>query len=192
MDEHYIPKVSIIIPVYNGSKYLNYAIESALDQTYNNTEIIVINDGSTDNGLTDEIAKGYGDQIRYFHKDNGGTSSSLNFGIKKMCGDYFSWLSHDDIYLPHKIEKQISYLTNNNLKICYSKVILIDDKGSIIRKDHSQWYPRTEAIKKILPANYINGCSILINIECFKKVGIFNEKLKYTQDTEMWIRLLSR
>lgn len=72
------PLVSIIIPVYNGSDYLEEAIESALNQTYKNIEIIVINDGSTDNGATEMIALKYRDQIRYFHKTNGGVSSALN------------------------------------------------------------------------------------------------------------------
>ena len=90
------PKVSIVIPVYNGEDYLAYAIDSALSQTYENKEIVVINDGSTDN--TDEICKSYGDKIRYFVKKNGGVASALNLAIEKMDGEYFSWLSHDDAY----------------------------------------------------------------------------------------------
>ena len=79
------PLVSIVIPVYNGSNYMREAIDSALAQTYENVEIIVVNDGSTDDGETDRIARSYGDKIRYFAKDNGGVSSALNKGIKEMC-----------------------------------------------------------------------------------------------------------
>ena len=104
------PKVSIIIPVYNGSDYLKEAIESALAQTYKNTEIIVINDGSKDNGATENIALSFGKKICYFRKSNGGVASALNFGIRKMTGDYFSWLSHDDIYLPKKLQKQVNLI----------------------------------------------------------------------------------
>ena len=94
------PLVSIVIPVYNGSDYLAEAIDSALAQTYGNIEIIVINDGSSDNGKTREVAGKYGDRIRYFEKENGGVPTALNLGIKEMKGDYFSWLSHDDVYFP--------------------------------------------------------------------------------------------
>src|SRR4026207_13272 len=93
------PLVSIVIPVYNGANFMREAINSALAQTYKNTEVIVVNDGSTDNGLTDAIAKEYGDKICYFRKENGGCGSALNMGIANMKGDYFSWLSHDDVYL---------------------------------------------------------------------------------------------
>ena len=80
------PKVSIIIPIYNGEKYMNEAIDSALSQTYDNCEIIVINDGSTDH--TEAIAKSYGDKIRYFYKENGGVSTALknNYMLYRQRG----------------------------------------------------------------------------------------------------------
>ena len=106
------PLVSIIIPVYNGSNYLKKAIDSALSQTYKNIEIIVVNDGSKDDGATEQVALSYGDKINYYLKENGGVSSALNFGISKMKGDYFSWLSHDDEYTQTKIEK-------NKVKLLY-------------------------------------------------------------------------
>ena len=192
MREDLNPKVSIVIPVYNGSNYLREAIDSALAQTYKNIEIIVVNDGSDDGSKTEEIALAYGNKIKYYFKDNGGTASAFNYGICRMTGNFFCWLSHDDIFLKHKIKEQVSFLQDSNIKICYSKVYIIDEQGHITREDNSPWYPRMVAIKKIIQANYINGCSIMIASECFKEVGLFNEELKYTQDTEMWIRLLSK
>ena len=100
-------KVTIVIPVYNGSNFMKVAIDSAIAQTYDNKEILVINDGSTDNGETEKIALSYGNKIRYIKKENGGVATALNLAIKEMKGDYLSWLSHDDIYKPYKIEKQI-------------------------------------------------------------------------------------
>ena len=108
-------KVSIIIPVYNGANYMRDAIDSALAQTYENIEVIVINDGSTDNGKTDKIARSYGDKIRYYNKKNGGVASAINYGLEKMTGDYFSWLSHDDRYLPNKVSDEISFLEEKKL-----------------------------------------------------------------------------
>ena len=78
---NYSPLVSIVIPVYKGATYMRIAIDSALAQTYLNTEVIVVNDGSPDDGETEKIALSYGDKIRYFTKPNGGCASALNFGI---------------------------------------------------------------------------------------------------------------
>ncbi|QQS18926.1 glycosyltransferase family 2 protein [Candidatus Saccharibacteria bacterium] len=100
------PKVSIVIPVYNGSNYLREAIDSALAQTYKNVETIVVNDGSTDGGATEKIAKSYGSKIRYYNKENGGVASTLNFGTQKMTGEYFSWLSHDDLYEKERLKSK--------------------------------------------------------------------------------------
>ena len=105
---NYQPLVSIVIPVFRGEPYLREAIDSCLSQTYPNIEIIVVNDGSDDDGRTDAIARSYGDKIRYYAKENGGVSSALNFGISQMRGEWFSWLSHDDVFLPDKTEKQVS------------------------------------------------------------------------------------
>ena len=121
-----LPLVSIIIPVYNGSNYMREAIDSALAQTYPNIEIIVINDGSNDNGATEKIALGYGEKITYIKKENGGVSSALNAGIEAMHGEYFSWLSHDDKYLPEKIETQVAvliqYQDDDIIALCISEL----------------------------------------------------------------------
>ena len=101
------PLVSIIIPVFNGSNYLANAIDSALGQTYPHCEVIVVNDGSNDEGATESIARSYGDRIRYHYKENGGVASAMNLGIRLTHGDYFSWLSHDDYYHPDKILHQL-------------------------------------------------------------------------------------
>ncbi len=90
MSDVFNPLVSIIIPVYNGSNYVKEAIDSALAQTYKNIEVIVVNDGSTDN--TEKIVKSYGDKIRYFYKENGGVASALNLAIENSKGEYISWL----------------------------------------------------------------------------------------------------
>ena len=111
----YEPKISIVIPAYNASNYLAEAIDSALSQTYKNVEIIVVNDGSPDDGATAKVAAKYGDKIRYFEKPNGGSASALNVGIANMTGEWFSWLSHDDLYEPKKLEKQIEYINSLNL-----------------------------------------------------------------------------
>ena len=188
------PKVSIIIPVYNGSNYLREAIDSALCQTYENIEVIVVNDGSNDGGKTDKICRSYGNQIRYFKKDNGGVATALNKGIEEMTGEYFSWLSHDDVYYPNKIEEQVKFL--NTLKdkntIIYSDVDYIDENSKLTSStNHSESYPITKLDSGVFSVlkGLTNGCSMLIPRNCFKKVGLFNESLKTTNDYEMWFRI---
>lgn len=184
------PRVSIIIPVYNGSNYLNEAIDSALAQTYKHIEVIVVNDGSNDGGKTEEIAVSYGDKIRYFVKENGGVSSALNTGIREMTGDYFSWLSHDDVYLPNKLELQISALKQEAAPvILYGDYYIINAKSEVIGLRRVQHLPPDQFLYSIITSFPVSGCTTLIPRLCFNEVGFFNEKLKTTQDYDMWIRL---
>lgn len=187
------PMVSIIIPVYNGSKYLDCAIDSALSQTYKNIEIIVVNDGSSDRGKTERIAKSYGDKIRYIYKENGGVSTALNLAIDEMRGEYFSWLSHDDTYEPNKVEIEIDYLRKNSLfgqkVIVYSDYYLIDTRGRILSravKDHDELMEKPEYA--LLKGN-INGLSLLIPKSAFNDCGKFDTTLKATQDYELWRKM---
>src|SRR5438128_870737 len=104
------PAVSVILPVYNGEDYLRLAIDSVLAQTLQDFELIIIDDGSSDS--TPSIITSYGDQVRSIRQDNAGVGAAFNHGIRISTGQYISWLSHDDIYLPAKLEKQLRALVN--------------------------------------------------------------------------------
>lgn len=193
--KNYKPLVSIIIPVYNGSNYLKESIESALSQTYDNIEIIVVNDGSKDEGKTESIALSYGDRIRYLNKENGGVSSALNYGIRNMNGEWFSWLSHDDLYFPTKIEDEVNAIIDSKGKfVVYCGGILIDSDGnkinvklrSIEKTDDS---PK-ETMLKNLKHNRLGGCSFLVSKMAFDEVGLFDENIRTVSDYDMWYRLL--
>ena len=108
----YEPKVSIIIPVYNGSNFLAEAVDAALAQTYKNCEILVVNDGSTDDGASEKIALSYGDKVRYYLKENGGVSSVLNFAFEKMTGEWFSWLLMMIYIIPKKLKSRLRLSMN--------------------------------------------------------------------------------
>lgn len=182
------PLVSIIIPVYNGEDYISLAIQSALRQTYKNIEIIVVDDGSVDK--TSKICKSYGNLIRYIKKENGGVSSALNVGIENMRGTYFNWLSHDDIYMPNKVEVEINYLKEHNLlgtdTILFSDHGVIDEKGNCtgIEKKFSSLL-NSNPIYPLYRSD-INGLTLLIPKEAFKKVGLFDCNLKCVQDYQLW------
>lgn len=191
----FAPKVSIVIPVFNGANYLREAIDSALAQTYENVEVLVINDGSVDDGATEAIAKAYGNAITYYCKANGGVASALNVGIRLATGDYISWLSHDDLYCPQKIERQIAVLASNPSPetILYSDYEMIDAENSLlktVRLDAATPADIRQAFLKLLFLASVHGCSLLLPKKCFVEVGYFNESLRTTQDYDVWFRLL--
>lgn len=199
----YQPKVTIIIPVYNGSNFLAEAIDAALAQTYHNCEVIVVNDGSKDDGASEKIALSYGDKIKYYYKENGGVSSALNFALEKMTGEWFSWLSHDDLYYPQKIEKQIAFINDllvEDPTLDLNKITVrsatesIDRDGRVIKRPSYRDVPRMELpIDTILNnvSNYrLSGCSFLLPISCVSDVGEFAENIRTVSDVEYWYRLL--
>lgn len=193
------PKVSIIIPVYNGGKYVSMAIDSALRQTYDNIEIIVVNDGSTDD--TEKICKSYGDKIKYIKKENGGVSTALNAAIKQMTGQYFSWLSHDDRLYKNHIEENIKFLQfcGNDKTIPYSCFDIIDSEGEIKTRDTIVAGIYISDFKLSLYTHYacilrgeVNGGNIIIPKNAFEECGYFEEGNKITQEKDMWSRLLKK
>lgn len=190
------PKVSIIIPVYNGSKYLREAIYSAVSQTYPNIEVIVVNDGSKDKGKTEEVALSFGDRIKYFSKENGGVSTALNYGIQNMTGEYFSWLSHDDVYTLDKIEKQIEELNKYpHDTILYGGYELVNNNTEKLGQvDPSSLYPLDKLNISLFPLlrGLINGCSLLIHKSWFEKVGLFDPNLRSTQDYDLWYKMFKQ
>ena len=199
----YEPKVTIIIPVYNGSNFLAEAIDAALAQTYKNCEILVVNDGSTDDGASEKIALSYGDKVHYYLKENGGVSSVLNYAFEKMTGEWFSWLSHDDLYYPEKIEKQIAFineLIDENPNLDIKKITVrtatesIDKDGNVIKTPSYKDVPKHEKpIDTILNniSNYrLSGCSFLLPASCIEDVGGFNKSIRTVSDVEYWYRLL--
>lgn len=193
--ERFCPRVSIVIPVYNGSNYMKEAIGSALSQTYPNIEVIVVNDGSTDNGETDKIARSYGDRIRYIKKPNGGVATALNEGIKIMTGEYFAWLSHDDIYTFDKIEREIEYLFKQSDKTTFvaGGYTIVDKAGNKLYDVNLKNRYTDDQINKPLFAvmrGGINGCATLIHKSHFNRVGLFNPELPTTQDYDLWFRIL--
>ncbi len=189
------PLVSIVIPVYNGSNYMREAIDSALAQTYENCEVIVINDGSTDDGETEEIARSYGNRIRYYHKENGGVATAVNLGIRKMKGEYFSWLSHDDIFYPNKIKMQIEAIDRigNPMTIAHGSFVFwnmnTNEKAKVNLLDvYDREQLETSCFAPVFLA--IHGSTVLIHRKHFERVGVYDTKLLATQDSEFLFRVM--
>ena len=186
------PKVSIVIPVYNGANYLREALLSAISQTYGNKEILVIDDGSNDDGATERIAKEFEGQVTYIWKPNGGVATALNRGIEEMTGDYFSWLSHDDIYGASKIASQIAMLeAQPDIRSCiaYGDFATFTDSPSRATRA-SLPAPSPEQFRYFITTqNSLHGCTLLIPRQAFKEHGLFDSSLRTTQDYDLWFRM---
>ena len=189
------PMVSIVIPLYNGSNYVEEAIRSAISQTYSNVEIIVVNDGSTDEGAGKRICEKYADRIRYVEKENGGCASALNYGIHLAQGEYISWLSHDDLYLPCKVERQIQIYEKYNLDrentIISNPARLINADGEMIMHPGRKvrgLRTAQKAFRYLLFGACPNGCGLLIPKACFEKAGGFEEDLRFVLDWNLWLK----
>jgi len=184
--------VSIVIPVYNTEKFIKECIESVLRQTYDKIEVIAVDDGSTDNSL--KILNQFSGKIKIISKSNGGTASALNAGIKEMKGEWFKWLSADDLLLPNSIQElvnEIDKLENKNY-ILYSNYNIIDSEGKIIKEFIEPNYNSKELfeINTILLDHFIgNATTSLIHRSAFDKHGLFDENVDFGEDYEMWLRL---
>ena len=190
------PLVSIVIPLYNGSNYVAEAIDCALAQTYPNVEVIVVNDGSTDDGAGREICLSYGDKIRYFEKENGGCSSALNFGVRQAKGEFISWLSHDDLYDLNKVEFQISCYEKQGLD---PKTTLVSNPGRLINGKKEPIYRPNSAVRQhldsrkmleyILFGDGFHGCGLMIPKAFFDQGLSFREDMRFVLDWNLWQKM---
>jgi glycosyltransferase involved in cell wall biosynthesis len=166
--------VSVVIPVYNSERYLEECLDSVISQTYQNIEIIIVDDGSTDSSL--DILKRYSDKVNIISQKNNGLSSALNLGISKMKGHWFKWFSPDDIMYPYTIET----LVNESKKhpdntIIYSNWNIIDDTGNVLREFHESDYNELSDFDyniRLLDGQQINVNTTLIPSSLFDKCSI--------------------
>jgi glycosyltransferase involved in cell wall biosynthesis len=188
------PFVSIVMPVYNGGHYFEMALQSALSQNYGRFEIVVIDDGSKDDRFAERVSVKGGEKVRYFYQENAGVAGALNNGLAQMRGDIFCWLSHDDLFEPHKLMAQVQYFSDLAKKdaVLFSDYDLIDPNGAVfqnIRLDHAKF--RRAPISPLL-SGAINGCTIFAPADVMRDVGEFELSYRYTQDYRFWNRLLKK
>jgi glycosyltransferase involved in cell wall biosynthesis len=187
------PTVSVILPVYNGEQYIRFAIESVLDQTFQDYELIIIDDGSVD--ATASIVRSYGPRVRYVRQDNTGVAGAFNHGLRLASGRYISWLSHDDVLKPAKLEKQVCAVSQASAPaVCYTDVQTIDSHGTIVTEHRLPEYTRQDALRHVLTGGTIclASYSVLYDRRCIDDVGCYSETWRYTQDVDMLARLARR
>ena len=165
--------VSVVIPVYNSEKFLEECLDSILTQTYQNIEIIAVDDGSTDS--SPDILERYSDKINIISQKNQGLASALNLGISKMKGDWFKWFSPDDVMYSNTIEILINEAKNPPSTILYSNWNIIDETGNILREFHESNYNELSEYDfnvRLLDGQQINVNTTLIPAIFLKKYGI--------------------
>jgi glycosyltransferase involved in cell wall biosynthesis len=165
--------VSVVIPVYNSAHFLKESLESVINQTYSNIEIICVNDGSTDNSL--EILQQYSDKITIISQKNHGLASALNLGIHKMKGIWFKWFSPDDVMYPYTIQTLIDEAKNNPNTILYSNWDIIDKNGKKLRNFQESNYNELSNFDyniRLLDGQLINVNTALIPSSLFEQNSI--------------------
>ncbi len=191
--------ISAVIPAYNNGKYIGRAIESVLAQSYKPLEVIVVDDGSTDN--TKEIVASFGDEVRYIHKDNGGASSARNAGILAAKGDWVAFLDADDQWLPCRLKNQVLLLEKapslNWVSSNYINCLCLSE-----RKAPYNPVRRIESILKgRLSLSYYDAVirdvagwtgTMLIKKNCLIEAGLFNDNYQLAEDLDMWWRIACR
>lgn len=182
--------VSVIIPAFNSEQYIAECIDSVLVQTFQDFEIIIIDDGSTDDTVS-IISEYKNDRIKLFHQDNSGSAAARNYGVKQSSGIWIAFIDADDIWLPDKLQKQLEHCSNQ----AWSHTDLFF---------HGSFYPKyTKAtdftskhsgfiLNNLLVENSIGTSSVVLKKEIFHELGGFNTDLRALQDWDLWLRIAEK
>ncbi|MGA2670059.1 MAG: glycosyltransferase [Dehalococcoidia bacterium] len=190
-----MPKVSVIIPSYNGARFISEAIQSVIDQSFTDFEIIIVDDGSTDN--TSEVVKGFKDpRIRYIYQENRGLPAARNSGILASGAEYIALLDSDDKWLPGKLELQVKAIESApQVGVVYCDVYNFDsESGTIIGtffKELPFSPPRGRVLSQFIQHYFGHPSTLLIRRNVFAQVGMFDETLRSCEDEDMLFRMAS-
>lgn len=182
---------SIIMPVYNGRNYFADALMSAIYSSGEQDEIVVIEDGSNDGGVKSIVENAQDYRVRYFQKDNGGVASALNYGLRVAQNPYFCWLSHDDLFLPNRLEEDRKLRMFCSDIVTFSSFYLFGANTNYIRLINRKEFALCRHFAtRLLARRFMNGCTVTAPISKLKKFGFFDEELRHTQDYDMWLKIL--
>jgi glycosyltransferase involved in cell wall biosynthesis len=182
--------VSVIIPTYNRANIIQSAINSAIAQTYKNTEIIIVDDGSND--ATADLIAGFGNKVKFIYKENGGVSSARNLGIRKSSGELIAFLDSDDVWLPEKLEKQVSFFEQNpDFGMVLCDCFFMNESREITdRFSRRQNLPNDGYILEDVFQNpYLVPSSVLVRKEVLDEIGSFDEQISTAEDLDLHLRI---
>lgn len=180
-------KVSVIIPTYNRGSLISRAVESVLAQTFTDYELIVVDDGSTDQ--TQQVLAKFKKRIRYIFQENSGVSAARNHGIREATGEYIAFLDSDDYWIPDKLSQQVKVLDNHlNFGIVYTRMPIINENGDVVGMKPSgisgQNFEELLEVWGDIPTS-----TVMTRKECFEKAGLFDTELNTMEDIDMWLRI---
>jgi len=180
--------VSVIIPSYNSSQYISKAIESVLNQTYKHIELIIIDDGSTDN--TNEIIAKYNDKLIYYYQENSGPAKARNIGVSLCRGNYVAFLDADDYWDKTKLEKTISIFNcRKDVGIVCSNLKYVDLKGNIIHLRRLGDLSSEEIKYKMYQSSLISPITAVFKKQLFVETGGFDQALKFAEDWDLFFKM---
>lgn len=185
--------VSVIIPAYNYAKFLPFAIESALNQTYSRVEIIVVDDGSTDE--TASVVKKYGERVRYIYQQNSGLSAARNTGIKSAIFPYVAFLDADDCWEAEMLERGMGIFSqlSEEYAIVGCRAKYIDSEGNLLPSNPSfANYSGEITAEDILLMTRFPPSSVVAKKAAFDECGLFDTSLRSSEDRDMWLRIASK
>jgi len=183
-------KVSIIIPTYNSGEYILESVDSALSQIYEDKEVIVVDDGSTDRTRTvlDEYVSA--GKIRYFYQDRSGVAKARNFGLSQAGGELVAFLDADDVWKIDKLERQIKLFVNSTIGLVYSDMEFFG-VGRLVGKRFSDIarLRRGRVIEELIGENFISTSTVVTRRELVNKVGGFDEEFSIGEDYALWLKI---
>lgn len=186
---HDLPLVSVVIATYNMAKYLGEAVESVLSQTYTNVEIIIVDDGSTDDTSALVTRWANDRRVRCIRQRNLGQSRAKNQGISLAAGEYVAFLDADDRWTPRKLEQQIVLFNEHpDVAVVYSDKQLIDEYGDKLKGGEAKC-PQGRITSDLLVDNYVNFGSAVVRREVLEEFGGFDETLPMSIDYDLWLRI---
>lgn len=182
--------VAVVIPCYNASAYVGQAIASVLAQTYQRFEIVVVDDGSTDDSY--EAISHYKDSIKILRQHNQGVANARNAAIRSLSSEYIAYLDADDRWLPHKLQVQVDYLEQHpNVAAVHSGVVYIDADGSRLAENKVQWFPPEQmTFANLLRHNTITLSSVLQRRSSLDD-ELFAQRAAPCEDWDLWLRLVA-
>lgn len=186
-----MPTVSVVIPVYNGARYLREALESVFAQTYTDYEVVCVDDGSTDASI--DILKGFGSRIAFVQQRNAGGCAARNEGVRRSSGPYVAFLDQDDRWYPRKLEQQVKALDADPdavLALCNSD--RMDTEGRVLQVGATVTERPgllTEPLGRLIGEDQLLSSAIMVRREAFVRAGMFDEELHGFEDFDLAARL---
>jgi glycosyltransferase involved in cell wall biosynthesis len=180
--------VSVVIATFNMGRYLPQAVQSVLSQTYTNVEILIIDDGSTDD--TAQIIRRWeqDERVRVYRQSNGGQAQARNRGVALSKGRYVAFLDADDEWLSHKLSRQMPLFANPQVGVVYSEYECMDGEGRALPKPPTRMY-RGRVTAALLIDNFVSFQTAVVRRECLERHGAFDESVRMGDDYDLWLRL---